>query len=74
MNEELKQLLGLAIANKGRVIGTFFGFLVGLAALFFGFFKALLFAFFVLAGYYIGQRFDKRLGLIELIERFFPPG
>jgi uncharacterized membrane protein len=73
MKEELKELFALALANKGKVIGTLFGFSVGLAALFFGLLKALIFAFFIIIGYYIGQRMDNKQGLLELIERFFPP-
>lgn len=73
MREELRLLLVQAISNKGRVLGTLFGFLVGIAALYFGLVKALLFAFFISSGYYIGHRLDSHRGLLELVERFFPP-
>lgn len=73
MREELRLLLLQAISNKGRVLGTLFGILVGIASLYFGFLKALIFAFFVCGGYYIGHRLDSHRGLLELVERFFPP-
>ena len=73
MKEELRSLLLQAMANKGVVFGTFFGFLVGVAALYFGLLKALVFAFFIGSGYYVGHRLDSHRGLMELVERFFPP-
>ncbi|WP_438448812.1 DUF2273 domain-containing protein [Gorillibacterium sp. sgz5001074] len=58
--------------HKGKILGTAFGFFLGLLYLTVGFWDMLIFAFIVFIGYYMGKKRDQgeRLVHIEVLWRW----
>jgi len=71
--EGLKAVLEYLAARKGRLIGACFGFVTGLLWAIFGWWRAAIFVFCVVLGYFIGFRVDRKDSWREIIERILPP-
>lgn len=67
-------LLNIFSKNQGKIIGAFIGLILSVFILLIGFFRTLLIAVFVFAGYYIGKKIDNKEDLIELLDRILPSG
>ena len=61
------------LINNKRIFGAAAGLLFGILYLFFGFWKTLVFAFFVFAGYMVGRLWDETEDWRDVIERLVPP-
>lgn len=59
---------------RGRLLCSVFGLFVGVVVLWLGLFKALFLLFCISAGFFIGNKLDKKEDLIEWLDRFLPPG
>ena len=57
--------------NRGKVFGVLIGLVAALLIIFFGFWKTIFIAILILIGYFIGKRFDDKVGLGELWMRMF---
>ncbi|HHV63053.1 MAG TPA: DUF2273 domain-containing protein [Firmicutes bacterium] len=73
MRPEIAELIRILIEHRGKVCGTFFGFIVGIIVIFYGWFDAISFAVCVIAGYLLGKQVDKKESLREFFERVLPP-
>ena len=71
--ESNKAVLAYLIEHKGRLIGAFLGFVAGLLAVFFDWWRAALFLFCVGLGYFIGYRVDRKDSWREIISKILPP-
>lgn len=70
--ERLTQtLLQLLDRHPGKVIGMLLGFVAGLIVVLLGFWRSVLLALFVLAGFYFGKRHDEHQDFSQFLERFF---
>ncbi|PTM58529.1 DUF2273 domain-containing protein [Desmospora activa] len=58
--------------HRGRLIGLVIGVVLGLIYLIVGFWKTVAFGMFVLVGFLIGQQWDDRDGLKEMLESINP--
>ncbi|EGK14333.1 DUF2273 domain-containing protein [Kroppenstedtia eburnea] len=58
--------------HGGRIAGLIAGLLFGFIFLFVGFWKTLIFGFFVLSGYGVGQWMDSRGEWREVLEEIVP--
>ncbi|WP_027417570.1 DUF2273 domain-containing protein [Aneurinibacillus terranovensis] len=58
--------------NRGKALGVTAGFIFGLLFLLVGFFKTIIFAVFVAAGFYLGSKFDNKEDLGEVLDRILP--
>lgn len=67
-------LLNIFSKNQGKIIGAFIGLVLSVFILLIGFFRTLLIALFVFAGYYIGKKIDNKEDLVELLDRILPSG
>jgi len=65
----MRKFLG---AHWGKVLGGFFGLLVGLTILLFGFWRSLLLFLCIAAGIYLGRFFDRNEVLQSLLQRLWP--
>ncbi|NLA58517.1 MAG: DUF2273 domain-containing protein [Firmicutes bacterium] len=63
-------LLWLA-ANKGKIVGTAAGILLGWLTLQYGFFKAVFLLLCLVVGYIVGASADQQGGLRNLVAGFF---
>lgn len=73
MDVNLREVLSVLAAYKGRILGLFFGALIGLVAAKYGFWAGALLALCLLLGYFVGKRFDSKDSLRDIIERILPP-
>ncbi|NOU99341.1 DUF2273 domain-containing protein [Paenibacillus planticolens] len=53
-------------SHRGKVIGVAAGIFFGFIYLFFGFWDMLIFGFIVLLGFYFGNKWDRKEGLVML--------
>lgn len=67
-------LFNIFSKNQGKIIGSFIGLVLAVFILLIGFFRTLLIALFVFAGYYIGKKIDNKEDLVELLDRILPSG
>ncbi len=61
----------LLARHRGKVLGIILGLVVGLLVLWFGFWRMVFIVACVLAGYFLGKRFDEAGGLGAWWDRFF---
>lgn len=73
MRPEIVELIRILIEHRGKVFGTFLGFIVGIIVIFYGWFDAISFAICVMVGYLLGRQADKKETLKEFFERVLPP-
>lgn len=57
--------------HPGKLLGTSFGFGFGLLLVILGFWRALILAMFILAGFFVGKRYDEHKDLGRWLDRFF---
>ncbi|HHY46461.1 MAG TPA: DUF2273 domain-containing protein [Firmicutes bacterium] len=67
------ELLRMLIQHRGKVLGSIFGFIVGLVVIFYGWFDAISLVICVSSGYFIGRQLDRHESFKELLERLLPP-
>ncbi|MDU2066677.1 MAG: DUF2273 domain-containing protein [Sporomusaceae bacterium] len=60
--------------HSGKIVGALSGFLIATFILFFGFFHTLFVLFCIGIGYFIGKRIDEKEDIMDILERFLPPG
>ncbi len=70
--DKLLQVYHFLSANM-RLLGTVIGIFFGILYLVFGLFKTIVFAIFVLLGYFIGKMLDDREDWRDVIDRIMPP-
>jgi uncharacterized membrane protein len=63
--------LDLMNRHQGKVVGVIIGLLAGLLIIIFGFWRTVFIAICILAGFFLGKRFDDEGGLGALWKRFF---
>jgi len=71
--EDVKRLISFAASHKGRLIGAFIGFIVGILWALLGWWRAAILLFCLALGYFIGYRVDRKDSWREILERILPP-
>lgn len=69
--EMFKELIELAKANKGRVFGGVVGFIIAILVLTIGFFKTLFIVLCTSLGIFLGNDYNRKVRLRELIDKIF---
>lgn len=69
----VKALLTFLAARRGRILGVTLGVVVGLLWIIFDWWRAAIFLFCTLLGYFIGLRVDRRDSWREILEKILPP-
>ncbi|MCH4158120.1 MAG: DUF2273 domain-containing protein [Acidaminococcaceae bacterium] len=59
---------------RGRFLCTVTGLLIGALFLLIGFWRTLFMLIFVLGGFFIGYKIDRKEDLMEWLDRLLPPG
>lgn len=59
---------------RGRLLCSLFGLFVGIVVLLLGFFKALFLLICIGAGFFLGNKLDKKEDLLEWLDRLLPNG
>lgn len=59
---------------RGRLLCSLFGLFVGVMFLCLGFFKAIFLIICISAGFFLGNKLDKKEDLLEWLDRLLPPG
>jgi uncharacterized membrane protein len=58
--------------HRGKLLGTLFGFLLGVLYLLVGFWRMLVVALLILGGYYVGKKADEKERLRDVLARILP--
>ncbi len=74
MDERLGVFLVWLMANKGKIIGTGLGILLGSLTIKYGFIKAIFVLLCLLIGYVLGAHLDERGGTRAFLGSIFPSG
>lgn len=59
---------------RGRLLGSVFGLFIGAMFLILGFLQTIFLLICILAGFFIGNKIDKKEDLLEWLDRLLPPG
>ncbi len=59
---------------RGRLLGSVFGLFIGAMFLILGFLQTLFLLICISAGFFIGNKIDKKEDLLEWLDRLLPPG
>ena len=59
---------------RGRLLGSVFGLFIGAMFLFLGFLQTIFLLICISAGFFIGNKIDKKEDLLEWLDRLLPPG
>ena len=70
-NEILKDLWRV---YRGRLLGSVFGLFIGAMFLILGFLQTIFLLICISAGFFIGNKIDKKEDLLEWLDRLLPPG
>lgn len=70
-NEILNDLWRL---YRGRLLGSVFGLFIGAMFLILGFLQTIFLLICISAGFFIGNKIDKKEDLLEWLDRLLPPG
>ena len=70
-NEILNDLLRV---YRGRLLGSVFGLFIGAMFLILGFLQTIFLLICISAGFFIGNKIDKKEDLLEWLDRLLPPG
>ena len=73
VKEIFLEFLQTLIRNKGKTIGTLFGFVIAILVISIGFFKTLFIVLCTWLGYFLGKKTDNQENIREIIERILPP-
>lgn len=70
-NESLNDLWRV---YRGRLLGSVFGLFIGAMFLILGFLQTIFLLICISAGFFIGNKIDKKEDLLEWLDRLLPPG
>ncbi len=59
---------------RGRLLGSMFGLFIGAMFLILGFLQTIFLLICISAGFFIGNKIDKKEDLLEWLDRLLPPG
>ena len=59
---------------RGRILGSVFGLFIGAMFLILGFLQTIFLLICISAGFFIGNKIDKKEDLLEWLDRLLPPG
>ena len=59
---------------RGRLLGSVFGLFIGAMFLILGFLQTIFLLSCISAGFFIGNKIDKKEDLLEWLDRLLPPG
>ena len=59
---------------RGRLLGSMFGLFIGAMFLLLGFLQTIFLLICISAGFFIGNKIDKKEDLLEWLDRLLPPG
>lgn len=59
---------------RGRLLGSVFGLFIGAMFLILGFLQTIFLLICISAGFFIGNKIDKKDDLLEWLDRLLPPG
>lgn len=59
---------------RGRLLGSVFGLFIGAMFLVLGFLQTIFLLICISAGFFIGNKIDKKEDLLEWLDRLLPPG
>lgn len=59
---------------RGRLLGSVFGLFIGAMLLILGFLQTIFLLICISAGFFIGNKIDKKEDLLEWLDRLLPPG
>ena len=59
---------------RGRLLGSVFGLFIGAMFLILGFLQTIFLLICISAGFFIGNKIDKKEDLLEWLDRLLPPG
>ena len=59
---------------RGRLLGSVFGLFIGGMFLILGFLQTIFLLICISAGFFIGNKIDKKEDLLEWLDRLLPPG
>ena len=59
---------------RGRLLGSVFGLFIGAMFLLLGFLQTIFLLICISAGFFIGNKIDKKEDLLEWLDRLLPPG
>lgn len=59
---------------RGRLLGSVFGLFIGTMFLILGFLQTIFLLICISAGFFIGNKIDKKEDLLEWLDRLLPPG
>ena len=59
---------------RGRLLGSVFGLFIGAMFLILGFLQTIFILICISAGFFIGNKIDKKEDLLEWLDRLLPPG
>ena len=59
---------------RGRLLGSVFGLFIGAMFLILGFLQTIFLLICISAGFFIGNKIDKKEDLLEWLDRLMPPG
>lgn len=59
---------------RGRLLGSVFGLFIGSMFLILGFLQTIFLLICISAGFFIGNKIDKKEDLLEWLDRLLPPG
>ena len=59
---------------RGRLLGSVFGLFIGAMILILGFLQTIFLLICISAGFFIGNKIDKKEDLLEWLDRLLPPG
>lgn len=59
---------------RGRLLGSVFGLFIGAMFLILGFLQTIFLLICISAGFFIGNKIDKKEDLLEWLDKLLPPG
>lgn len=59
---------------RGRLLGSVFGLFIGAMFLILGFLQTIFLLICISAGFFIGNKIDKKEDLLDWLDRLLPPG
>lgn len=59
---------------RGRLLGSVFGLFIGAMFLILGFLQTIFLLICISAGFFIGNKIDRKEDLLEWLDRLLPPG
>jgi uncharacterized membrane protein len=60
--------------HSGKIIGVSLGFVIGVLIITLGFFRTIFVLLCVFFGFVVGKRIDDKEDLMDILDKFLPPG